>query len=93
MHLKRLHKLHQGKTLISTTSVGNASERNSLPETRRYVMLSLDEMKIKEDIVYDKNTGEMIDFINLGNINNGIQHLQRDSTVDHPTVAMHSYML
>jgi len=65
------------------------SNVNGLPETRRYVMLSLDEMKIKEDIVYDKNTGEMIGFINLGDINNAIQDLQRDNTVDHPPVATH----
>ena len=65
------------------------SNIHSQPETGRYVMLTLDEMKSKEDIVYDKNTGEMIGFINLGDINNAIQDLQRDNEADHPPVATH----
>ena len=65
------------------------SNIDSQPETGHYVMLTLDEMKIKEDIMYDKNTGEMIGFINLGDINNPIQDLQRDNEADHPPVATH----
>jgi len=34
-------------------------------------------------------TGEMIGFINLGDINNAILDLQRDNAVDHPPVATH----
>ena len=62
---------------------------DNLSEAKRYVILTLDEMKIKEDIVFDKNTGEMIGFTNLGDINNAIQDLQRDNTVDHPPIATH----
>ena len=49
------------------------SDIDNLTEAKRYVILTLDEMKIKEDIVFDKNTGEMIGFINVGDINNAIQ--------------------
>jgi len=52
-------------------------------------MLTLDEMKIKEDFMYNKNTGEMIEFINLGDINNATQDLQKDNDADHPPVATH----
>ena len=29
----------------------------------RYIVISFDEMKIQEDLVWDKNTGELIDFV------------------------------
>ena len=31
-----------------------------LPESRRYVSLLIDEMKIKEDLIYDKHSGHII---------------------------------
>ena len=40
------------------------------PEWHKLVILLLDEMHIREDLVYDKHTGKMIGFTNLGNINN-----------------------
>ena len=39
---------------------------------QRYVLLILDEMHIREDLVFDKHSGELIGFVNLGDIN---QHL------------------
>ena len=41
---------------------------NNLSEQRKYCGILLDEMKIKENLVYDKFTGGVIGFINLGNI-------------------------
>ena len=34
-------------------------------EQERYVTLLLDEMKIQDDLVWDKHTGELIDFVDL----------------------------
>ena len=62
------------------------TESDNLPESKWYVILTLDEMKIKEVIVFDKNTGEMIGLTNFGDINNAIQDLQKD---DHPPTATH----
>ena len=42
------------------------SEASSLKDSERFVCLSLDEMKIQSDLVFDKNTGELIGFTNLG---------------------------
>lgn len=39
------------------------------PEREKLVLLLLDEMHIREDIVYNKHTGEMIGFSNLGDVN------------------------
>ena len=37
-------------------------------EAERYVTILLDEMKIQEDLVWDKHTGELIGFVDLGDI-------------------------
>ncbi len=34
--------------------------------TQRYVVLSIDEVKIQENLVYDKHSGELIGFVDLG---------------------------
>ncbi len=39
------------------------SKVDLLPESKRYVSIA---MKIKEDIIYEKHTGSMIGFVNLG---------------------------
>ena len=44
----------------------------SCPEREKYTILLLDEMHVREDLVYDKHTGELVGFANLGDIN---QHL------------------
>ena len=49
-----------------------AADVISCPERDKCVVLLLDEMHIQQDIVFDKHTGEMIGFANLGDIN---QHL------------------
>lgn len=36
----------------------------------RYVALIMDEVHIKEDLVYDKHNGTLIGFVNLGDTNN-----------------------
>ncbi len=43
-----------------------------LPEHQTYVNIVNDEMSVKEDIVYNKHTGEHIGFINLSNFNESI---------------------
>ena len=45
-------------------------EANVKEEKDQYVVLLADEMKIKEDLVFDKNSCELIGFVNLGDINN-----------------------
>ena len=62
------------------------SKCNELPENRRYVMILLDEMKIKEDIVYDKYSGNMIGFCNLGSVNDDLMKAEHEEDT-HPPVA------
>ena len=48
----------------------SAAKLNSCPERDKCVILLLDEMHIRQDLVFDKHSGEMIGFCNLGEINN-----------------------
>ena len=59
----------------------------SLPENRRFFSLILDEMKIKEGLVYNKHSGEMIGFTHLGDINNELMKLEQGN--EHPPIANH----
>lgn len=42
---------------------------DEMPEFRRMVCLIFDEMKVKEDLVYNKHSGDLIGFANIGEIN------------------------
>ena len=55
---------------------------DKLPEHRKYCSLILDEMKIKENLVYNKYSGEVIGFTNLGNINDELLCLERECNDD-----------
>ena len=41
------------------------------------MMLLLDEMHIKEGLVYDKHSGKLIGFVDLGDINNHLLQLEK----------------
>ena len=46
-------------------------------EWQRYVILLLDEMHIREDLVYNKHTGALVGFVNLGEITGHLQQFER----------------
>lgn len=57
-----------------STSVDNllmqAARLDSCQDWEKLVVLLLDEMHVREDLVYDKNTGHMIGYTNLGDMTN-----------------------
>ena len=57
--------------LMDAADIATCAERN------KYVVLLLDEMHVKEDIVYDKHSGEMIGFVNLDDINERLDAYER----------------
>lgn len=67
------------------------SKVSEMPGAKSYVTILLDEMKVKEDIVYDKLTGGMIGFVNLGSINDQLRQAAEEDTqkTKHPPVADH----
>lgn len=65
-----------------------------LQDHQRYVSLILDEMKIKEDIIYKANTGELVGFSNLNDTGNDILKLKQQSIKGEiPEVATHVLQL
>ena len=46
----------------------------SCPEYEKNVLLIMDEMHIKESLVFNKHTGALVGFTNLGEMN---KHLQK----------------
>ncbi len=64
-----------------------ATKLESCPERDKYVILLLDEMHIRQDIVYDKHTGAMIGYTNLGDINEHLLKFEKSlSQLDSPAV-------
>ena len=65
---------------------------DSIPDFKRHVCLVFDEVKVKEDLVYDKHTGELIGFVNIGEINNQLLEYERSCMSDDdlkPQLASH----
>lgn len=55
-------------------------EANVQEEKDKYIVLVFDEMKIREDLVFNKHTSELVGFIDLGGINNVLTELERQCT-------------
>lgn len=66
-------------------------EKLKLPPERKYVGLLLDEMKVKEGLVYNKTTGEIVGFTNLGDVNEQLLRLEQGG--EHPPVAKYVLVL
>ena len=66
------------RMLMNTAKVGSCSERE------KCVLLLLDEMHIREDLVFDKHTGNMVGFAHLGEINDHLLQFERSLVDDTP---------
>ena len=59
-----------------TLDVQLIAEANVRAEKDKYVVVAFDEMKIKENLVFDKHGLNLVGFTNLGEFENGIQRLE-----------------
>ena len=50
----------------------SASKVDTCPEREKCIIILIDEMQIRKDLVYDKHGGELIGFTNLANISNSL---------------------
>ncbi len=56
----------------------DASKRERAGDLNKYVVLVLDEMYVREDLVYDKHTGALIGFADIGKTNQQLYlHLKK----------------
>ncbi|KAL5471612.1 hypothetical protein EMCRGX_G029743 [Ephydatia muelleri] len=60
-----------------------AAKVESCPERDKCTILLLDEMYIREDLVYNKHSGEMVGFTNLGSINNHLADFEKSVVSGH----------
>ena len=59
------------KQLMAVADVGR------IPDWQKYVVVLMDEMHIREDLIYDKHTGALLGFTNLGDINSHLDSFER----------------
>ena len=59
----------------------------------RYVILVIDEVHIKDDLVYDKHSGVLIGFVNMGDINNHLLQYEASLSEDCSTRSLAKSML
>jgi len=64
------------------------AQLDKLPSWKRYVVLLFDEMKVSENLVYDKHHAQVIGFVQAGNINDELTRLEDDNSSS-PPVAKH----
>lgn len=68
-------------------------EANVKSEHEKYVALVFDEVKVKEDLVYNKHSGELVGFVDITDINQHLTALERACSTeddDHvPQLATH----
>lgn len=60
---------------------------------QNFVCLIFDEMKIKEDLVYDKHTGQLTGFLNIGEVNNQLLQLEQVCKQETPLPKLATHML
>ena len=73
-----------GFTASSDVQLVEASNQTKPLHLSRHVILLIDEMYVKEGLVYSKTTGALIGFIDLGDINN---HLHQSAPSERRPIA------
>ena len=53
---------------------------DTVPDFQKHVCLVFDEVRIKEDLVYDKDLVKIIGFVDLGRVNNQLLELEHEAT-------------
>ena len=70
------------KAGINKENVEHLREKtSSFVGIQRYVAIIMDEMKIQSNLVFDKNSGDLVGFIDLGDPMTNCANLQEDNTV------------
>ena len=70
------------KAGINKENIEHLREKtSSFVGIQRYVAIIMDEMKIQSNLVFDKNSGDLVGFIDLGDPMTNCANLQEDNTV------------
>ena len=63
-----------------SASIIKEAKVDTLEDWKKYVAVVFDEVKIREDLVYNKHTSEIIGFLDLGDVNNQLNSLSDVAT-------------
>ena len=70
----------------------SAAKLSTSPNYHRLIVLLIDEMHVREDLVYDKHSGRLSGFVDLGEVNNHLtrfeQSLDNDDCDDMPSTLL-----
>ena len=58
------------------------AQLDKLPAYKRYVVLLFDEMKVSENLVYDKHQAQVIGFVQLGKVDDELAQLEQGGDTD-----------
>ena len=86
------HCIKAGVGFIPEVDVQLVKEANVISEKDSFIVLSWDEMKIKEDLVFDKHTCNLVGFTNVGDINDILDKVEQQ-TDGKPYSNVSSHML
>ena len=64
----------------------SSAKINGCPEHEKYVAVIFDEMHIRADLVYNKNTGELVGFCEVGDVNNNLLEVEKSLEENHQPV-------
>ena len=68
-----------------------------LPDWKKHIVVLIDEIKIKENLVYDKHETKIIGFVDIGDIGNQLSQLEcsyrNESAKSCPSIATHMLVL
>ena len=70
-----------------------ASKLLSAPGYHCLVALLIDEMHVNEDLVYDKHSGRLVGFVDLGSINNHLAQFEESLSEDEITPSLANSMI
>ena len=93
-NIKRLQTYWNGITSrLLDEQLMKAAEIDTLELWQKCVILILDEMSIHEDLVYDKHSGELIGYTNLGDINNHLLAFEKSLSDPGPPEIANSMLM
>ena len=71
----------------------SSAKINGCPEHEKYVAVIFDEMHIRADLVYNKNTGELVGFCDVGDVNNNLLEVEKSLEENHQPVLAKSMLV
>ena len=85
-------KAHSGFSNSVDKQLQTEARIDDIPEYQKYIGLIFDEVKVKENLVFNKHSGELIGFLDIGEVNNQLVQFEeacKDVAKRKPLLATH----